>query len=1011
MKKLFLLLAAIVTLALSAQAQNHTYSGTVLSSADDEPLAGASVKPVGGIATSGVMTNADGMFTITLPASVKQVTVSYVGMKSATVNLSDNMKIYLDNDTKVLDQVVVTGYGSGKKLGSVVGSVSVVGSEAFETTPATTFVDALQGQVPGLAIYSNSGDPSSVNNSIVLRGINSLTAGNTPLFILDGAEISSSLFTTLNPSDIENITVLKDAASIAIYGSRGANGIIIITSKKGKFGKRSNVTIRANYGWSQMVPDNVEMMNSEQYIKYRDLIGAPVSNEVRNLVDNYGISTNWRDEIFKSSAPTYSLEGVVEGGTENLSYYLSLNHYDQDGLIEHSELRRETLRFSLDSKVNNWFRVGFQGNLGYAKYETNAESDALYSGDGLYGANPMYWARLTFPYDSPYYYSFNDNGDIVYGDKAQYMHYSRKGTPAYYYSTSDVYRTRVTANLNLYEQITPIKGLTLKALQAVEAYDEVRSSTYYPEYIWKTPMGDFPNGGSDSRIGEVSSEGQASRTFIRSYQWTYTNTAEYRTTIAEKHNISALIGQEAKIYRYHGFGGSTQGLTDARMMLLSQGSRENRGLSESKSKEVFNSYFANMSYDFDNRYFVEGTIRRDGSSIFAPHHRWGTFGALGLMWNIKNEKFLQDKTWIDALKIRYSYGAAGNNNIDPFLWQGTVTTGNPYAGNPSIVIDNPANNSLTWETVYSHDLGFDFGFFDRLHGTVDLYYKRTENMLMEIPYSETTGLSAGYGNICEMSNKGIEVELTGDIFKNKDWYIGARVGFAYNKNEITKLFDGSDFYVIPRTGVCYEVGGVAGQYYMVNYAGVDPSDGKQVWYDKNGNKTKVFPSDAYVPQKKSRYAPWTGGFSANVRWRDFSVSTTFSWAAKKYMINNDKYFIMNNARGATNNQMVEMLNVWTTPGQVTDIPAATETITTVVEDTRWLEDASFLRLKNLTVAYNLPRTLVNKWGMQSIQLHFTGRNLWTVTDFSGYDPEPNSNMVQFQYPNTRQYEFGVEVCF
>ena len=188
MKKLFLLLAAIVTLALSAQAQNHTYSGTVLSSAADEPLAGASVKPVGGSATSGVMTNADGMFTITLPASVKQVTVSYVGMKSATVNLSDNMKIYLDNDTKVLDQVVVTGYGSGKKLGSVVGSVSVVGSEAFETTPATTFVDALQGQVPGLAIYSNSGDPSSVNNSIVLRGINSLTAGNTPLFILDGAK-------------------------------------------------------------------------------------------------------------------------------------------------------------------------------------------------------------------------------------------------------------------------------------------------------------------------------------------------------------------------------------------------------------------------------------------------------------------------------------------------------------------------------------------------------------------------------------------------------------------------------------------------------------------------------------------------------------------------------------------------------------------------------------------------------------------------------------------------------
>ncbi len=1009
MKKLFLLLAAIVTIVMSASAQTRTYHGTVLSSADDEPLLGATVMPIGG--GQGTSTDIDGRFTLSVPASVKEVKVSYVGMTPKTVALSENMKVILDPSSQMLDQVVVTGYGSGKKLGSVVGAVAVVGQEAFENTPSTTFVDALQGQVPGLAIYSNSGDPSSVNNSIVLRGINSLTAGNTPLFILDGAEISSTLFTTLNPSDIESVTVLKDAASIAIYGSRGANGIIVITSKKGKFGRKSNVTIRASYGFSQMVPDNITMMNSEQYIKYRDLINAPVSDEVRNLVNTYGISTNWRDEVFKSSAPTYSLEGVVEGGTESLSYYMSLNHYEQEGLIAHSGLRRETLRFSLDSKVNDWFRMGFQGNLGYAKYETNAESDALYDGTGLYGANPMYWARLTFPYDSPYYYSFDDNGNIVYGDRAQYMHYSRKGTPDYYYSTQKTYRTRVTAHVNLYEQITPIKGLTIKAQQAVEAYDQIQNATYDPEYVWQTPMGDFPNGGNANTIGTMVSEGSSSRRFWRGYQFTYTNTAEYRNTFAEKHNVSVLLGQEAKIYRAHSFGGSTQGLTDERMMLLGQGSKNNRGLTEARSEEVFNSYFGNVSYDYDNRYFIEGTIRRDGSSIFAPDHRWGTFGALGLMWNLKNENFLKETTWLDALKLRYSYGATGNNNIDAYMWQGTVTTGNPYGGNPSIVIDNPANNSLTWETVFSHDLGIDFGFFDRIHGTIDLYMKRTEDMLMAIPYSLTTGLSQGYGNICEMTNKGIEFEITGDIFKNKDWYVGARVGFAYNKNEITKLFDGSDFYAIPNTGVCYEVGGVAGQYYMVDFAGVDPADGKQVWYDENGNKTKVFPANAYKPQGKSRYAPWTGGFSANVRWKDLSVSTTFAWAAKKYMINNDKYFIMNNACGATNNQMVEMLDVWTTPGQVTDIPAATETVTTVTQDTRWLEDASFLRLKNLTVAYSLPKKLVNKWGMQNIQFHFTGRNLWTVTDFSGYDPEPQSNMVQFQYPNTRQYEFGLEVSF
>ena len=348
MKKLFLLLAAIVTLALSAQAQNHTYRGTVLSSADDEPLAGASVKPVGGSASAGVMTNVDGVFTITLPASVQQITVSYVGMKPVTVNLSDDMKIFLDNDTKVLDQVVVTGYGSGKKLGSVVGSVSVVNSGVIEKTPASNFIDALQGQVSGLAINSNSGDPSSSNTSIILRGRNSLSQDVTPLFICDGAPIDESFFTTMNPADIESVTVLKDAASIAIYGSRGANGIIVITTKKGKFGGNAKATIRANYGWSQMVADNVEMMNSEQYLYFRNnLVGQPLSSEVANLIQTYGISTNWRDELFNSSAPTYSLEGSVTGGSDNVNYYVSLGHYSMAGIIENSEMNRQTLSWSL----------------------------------------------------------------------------------------------------------------------------------------------------------------------------------------------------------------------------------------------------------------------------------------------------------------------------------------------------------------------------------------------------------------------------------------------------------------------------------------------------------------------------------------------------------------------------------------------------------------------------------------------------------------------------------------
>ena len=1017
MKKLFLLLAVIVTLAMSASAQNRTYHGTVLSSADDEPLIGATVKAVG--TQTGVLTNAEGQFTLTVPASVKQITVTYVGYSAKTVALQDGVKVFLDESSQMLDQVVVTGYGSGKKLGSVVGSVNVVGEKVFENTPSTNFVDALQGQVPGLAISSNSGDPSSVRTSIVLRGINSLTASNTPLFILDGSPISSSMFNTLNPSDIENVTVLKDAASTALYGSRAANGVIVITSKKGKYGSKSSVTIRASYGWAQMVTDKVEMMDSKQYLAYRELIGAPVEANVYDLVNKYGINTDWRKELFNDSAPVYSLDATVNGGTDNLSYYIGLNHYNQEGIIEHSGIRRETLRFSLDTKLNSWFRMGFNGNLGYSKYETNSQSDSLYSGDGIYLQNPMVMARMAFPYDSPRYYSFNENGDIIYGAKADYLHYSGFSTPTWIYQNRgmDNHRTRVTANLNLYEQITPIKGLTIRAQQAMEAYDARQTVAYDPYRNFYTPMGDQMGSAKDPDTNQwkenLVNPGSAGDSFSRYYQFTYTNTAEYKFNIADKHDFTFLVGQESIIARSNGFAANTSGQADARMMLLQQGTTVTlSGVSSSKAEEVTNSYFFNANYQYDNKYFLDASVRRDGSSIFAPKHRWGTFYAVGAAWDIKQEKFLQPYTWLDQLKLHYSYGSTGNSGIDSFLWQGTVRASAPgYNGQTTNFINTPSNESLTWETVYSHDLGINVRLWDRLSVNADWYMKTTENMLMAIPYSYTTGVGSAYGNICNMQNKGVEVEVVGDIFKNKDWYVGARVGFAYNRNRITKLFDGHDSYTLANYGLRYEVGHDAYEYYAVRYVGVDPADGRQMWLDENDNVTKNFPENAQVMTGKSAFAPWTGGFGTNIMYKGISISTAWNWAMDKYMINNDRYFIANNDMGTSYNQETRMLNTWTHPGQITDVPRVGEAITHAGDDTRWIENASYLRLKNLTVAYDFPKSLIERWGIKALQLHFTGRNLWTITDFSGYDPEPQSNMVQFQFPNTRMYEFGLEVSF
>lgn len=988
----------------SLSAQTRTYKGSVVDEATNEPLVGVTVMPIGG--GQGTTTDIDGNFTIIVPASVKQIRFSYVGMKTVTLPAAAQMSVKMQTADTNLDDLVVMGYGSAKKLGSIVGSVSVVGEESLENLPTATFVDGLQGQVAGLNIYSNSGDPSSVDMSIRIRGVNSLNAGNAPLFILDGAPVSGSVFTTLNPNDIQSITVLKDAASVAIYGSRAANGVIVITSKKGAFGGRPQLTLRANYGWSQMVEDNLEMMNSQQYIEFREKIGSPVSDEVKNLVNKYGISTDWRKEIFDSHAPTYSVDAAMSGGGDNLNYYVSLNHYDADGIITQSGMRRETLRANINSKINDWLRIGLQTNLGYTKYENNSSI----SSDNIYINNPMVFARMALPYDSPNYYTIEDNGSIKYGDRAMKLHYSGWQTPDFYTSIRDQHRTRVTANVNLYEQINPIQGLILRAQQSVDAYDYRVDYKNLPYESYITPMGDQIG---SKPVGDVNT-GSNQQLFNRYTSWTYTNTAEYNFRIAEKNNITLLAGQESIITRQNQFYAFTTGQSDVRQMLLQQGTTATvDGQQQSLVNTTFNSYFFKADYDFDDKYFFEATYRRDGSSKFAPGHQWSNFFSVGGMWNIKNEVFLQPYEWLNELQVRVNYGTTGNSSIDNYMYFGTVGTyGTGYGPGDRTTatgLSQASNNDLTWETVKSFTAGVHFKMFNILSLDAEFYKKTTTDMLMEIPWSFTTGYSAGWGNIGSMTNTGVDVNVNADIIRQGDWYWGVRANFNYNKNQITELFNGRDSYTIPNTGIRYEVGRQAGEFYTVRYIGVDPRDGKQMWLDKNDNITKVYNAEENsVMTGWSQYAPWTGGFGTNLRWKGLGLQIDFNWAAKKYMTNNDAFFLNNAQQGTGQNQTTDMLNVWTKPGDVTMYPNATES---TEFDSRWIEDASYMRLKNLTLTYALPSSVLNALRLQGIVLHFTGRNLWTVTKFSGYDPEPQTNVYKFAYPNTRQYEFGLEVSF
>ena len=408
---------------------------------------------------------------------------------------------------------------------------------------------------------------------------------------------------------------------------------------------------------------------------------------------------------------------------------------------------------------------------------------------------------------------------------------------------------------------------------------------------------------------------------------------------------------------------------------------------------------------------MTGSIRRDGSSKFAPGHRWGTFWSAGAKWDLKKEDFLKDVEWLNDLSLSVNYGTTGNDSgTGSYGYFGSYGVGGLYNGESSLGIASMSNPDLTWETTAKWNVGLNFSIFDRAHFQVDFYRNKSTDMLMSIPYSMTTGFSSGIGNVAAMTNTGVEANVDVDILKTKDFYWSFKANVGYNKNEITELFQGRDEYVLANTGLKMAVGHAYGEFYQVRFAGVDPMTGAPLYYDKDGNKTKKFNEerDAVFLGKK-RYAPWTGGFGTNFRYKNVSLIADFAWVAGKYMMINDDYFIANPQLATGWNQRVEMLNIWTTPGQITDIPGAKYDVQFTDQ---MLQNASFLRMKTLSIQYEFPK----KWMqatryIKGVKVFGIARNLFTITPFEGYDPEPDQNLVQFNYTNTRQFVFGAEISF
>ncbi len=993
MKRRLTMILACMFLSIGMVLAQSRLTGIITSAEDGEPVVGATVKAKG--LNAATVSNGDGVFFITVPVGT-QLEITCLGMIPKTVKAANNMRIVLDNDAQVLGDVVVTGYGSARKLGTIAGSVSTVGGDKIKNRPIANIGDALQGQVPGLQVFTSSGEPSATTN-MRIRGVTSIHASTEPLFILDGSEISQQTFLSINPSDIESMTILRDASSTAIYGSRAANGVVVLTSKKGKFGEAPTVTVSAQYGVSRMTGDNAEMMDANQWLDFQEIMNPENKNNanfqaMKAYYRKYNIGTDWTDYFFGDSKPTSQIDATVRGGSQTANYLISFGHYNASGIIDDSNMRRETLRANVEVNVNNWTKIGTNTNLAYTKYR-----ESLWGETPNSSYNKTYAARVYAPIQPTHEVIGLDPTDYAnstfegYGDRLEYYDLLQRYNPYYIAEWQPRMSTRVRLNENLFVNINPIKGLNIRTAIGLDAND-LRGS-----YQWT--ITENPN---------VNPEGSARETFSRFYRWTVTNTAEYKIIFLKDHSVSVLVGQESMTSKTHAFGAMANGLTDNRLFLMSAGGSAEIP-THSKSEEARNSWFGMLNYSYADKYFVDMSIRRDGSSLFGENNRWATFGAAAFMWDVTNESFMAStRSWLDDLQFKVSYGSTGNSGINPYMALGLVGSGPLYGGQAGTAVANPSNPDLTWETVKTFNIGINGRVLKRISYDFEYYDKNTSDMLMNVPYSYTTGFSGGWGNIAEMYNRGFDFSIGVDIIKNKDWFWNMSINGNYNRNKITKLLNGVDSY--DANGLRLEVGHSYGDYYGVRWSHVDPRDGQNVWLDKNGNQTKVASDDNMVMHDKSYIAPWSGGLSTTVSWKGLQLDLQFSGMFGRYLFNNERWFTENPMFATKNNQSTAMFKIWQKPGDITDIAAANATY--YYYDDRLLENASFVRLKFAQLSYTLPKNWLDATGfVKNAKIFLVGRNLLTFTGYKGYDPEIDSDYSLGNYPNTLQISIGAELTF
>ncbi len=964
--KFFLTVFLLISFWGQAQAQNRVkITGTVTSSEDNQPLVGAAVIDSAG---NGVITDLDGHYEI-IADSASKLVFSCFGFLDVEKTVPDMdpciLDVALETETLKLEDAVVIAYGVRRK-GTVTGSVSTVKADKLENTPVPAFDQALQGQVAGLSVLSSTGEPSA-SATMVIRGTNSINSGTAPLYILDGVAISASDFNTINPADIESMSVLKDASSTSIYGARASNGVIVITTRRGRNMEKANVSLKAQFGVSSIAYGNWDLMNTAERIQYEKETGMDAGQDYVLLSQT---DVNWLDAVFNKFAILQNYEVAVSGATDKTNYFVSGAYYNQDGIAPASGFERYSFRTNFEQRLGSKVKMGVNMMLNYQNIQQADEGNYTL-------VTPISAARFMLPYWNPY----REDGSL-----ASISDGSWKGqgqNPLEWIANNPMKYKKYKALAMGFVEADLYNGLTFRSQFSADYSHSTGFGQSFPSYT--------PNLG----------EGTASRSSSDVLNLQISNTLTYKFNLSNIHDFTFMLGQEGENYHAEGFSVTGKGQTNDLLTDVAFATRVTSWSSYADSDYARVSFFGRGEYSYSNKYFLEASVRTDGSSRFGKNNRWGVFGAVGFMWNLRNEDFAAPaRDWLTNAQISFSSGTAGNSSIPNYEHMELLGGFGNYVGDSAMRPTQPGNEDLTWESCWTTNLGFHAGFWNRLNVDLEFYNKYTTDMLMAVPlsYAQSNGYGYRWENVGGMVNTGVEFNLAADILRIGDFSWNVNANFGYNLNRITELYNGVTEYENANTNTKLVVGHPLGEFYMNRFAGVNPANGDALWYDKDGNITNVLRDSDRVLLGKSCNAPFQGGFGTVFSWKGLSVSAQFSFVAGRYMVNNDRYFDESNGRFATYNQSRRLLERWKQPGDITDIPrhgVFTEF------DSRLLEDASFLRLKNLMVSYTFPK----------VRIYLQGQNLFTVTGFSGLDPEGVANIYAAQYPMSRQFTFGLDLMF